>query len=1031
MRNKLAKNTKKLWIVVQIAKVYDQMRKTVLVICLMGSLMINGLWGAITYIDAELGNTTVDGEALAAGVNYSTSYSTLEGLWGWRTNRTDVNGGGIWVTDGGAGSGEVDREETAPLKIDITLPETGVYDLYAVIMNNNGGSGHWDVGARIGETGFFTTFNKYSEEMTQAVASDFVGSVKVSGSGDVTFKVRIGQYTARAANESVSIYINGLDGWDGQSGLDQRTRFDGIGYEKVAGLMPWAVNAGPVDGDENVLGIDTVLRWLAGEGALGHNVYLGMDREAVAFRSDLDGSREVDCADMAMLGVDWQKEAGEVMGGGADIDGSGVIDMGDLAWVADDWLVRDESSFVGGFSAGTPAYDAGKLLPDTTYYWRIDEVGEQAVAKGDVWAFKTFKADGLTARIYDTIDFSELKVTRIDGQVSFDWGAGSPDPAVGVDTFSIAWEGGIMVPEKGEYTFYAGSDDGTRLYVNDILIIDQWTDHGLVEASGAIKLRPGTVYPIRLEYYENAGSAAVYLLWSGPGINKQVIPRDYLASSVTVPLPEDIWVVDLNSIPMEMRLLTLTLEGLVAKEQAAILVKQGGLTSLIRADMEAEGTVFHDNASVWWLLNKFSDYIDGLIVCGSDMASINAATSLCGPMNAVAVDESILSQVQGRTGLPVLADMRGMDAATVYGSYQELFGHEMVVDVNKVDFLRDIGVTRNAMTFYQVDSATRKRIIGGLTSQGIVMGWGSNAEYGWIKDLSQVNAGGVPSDWSKNLSTLSKLPVTIPKPPRKYPAPVQAGERIVAFSMSDGDNLQIMAGDYIVNAKYFGHPARGTFPLSWEFPPMMGELIPRGVQCYYNEASRGENPDCFIAGPSGVGYAFQHYLPNRRDFATHTGQAMKRCGLTVTTMLNENDVSMSSAYELLDRPEVLGIVYKDWAPYNRRHGQIYWHNGKPCVSYKYLLWGTDAGDSDNLGDWETVSAGIAAMPASPATDMGSYALINAHAWSFGEVGGPMQAIINTIELLPPNTRIVTVEELIILLRNNFGDPVAEEEYFAM
>jgi len=43
----------------------------------------------------------------------------------------------------------------------------------------------------------------------------------------------------------------------------------------------------------------------------------------------------------------------------------------------------------------------------------------------------------------------------------------------------------------------------------------------------------------------------------------------------------------------------------------------------------------------------------------------------------------------------------------------------------------------------------------------------------------------------------------------------------------------------------------------------------------------------------------------------------------------------------------------------------------------------------------------------------------------------MQAIVNTIELLPENTRLVTVEGLVILLRNNFGDPISEEEYNAM
>lgn len=984
--------------------------------------MASSVLGAIIYVDAELGNTTIDGDPLAAEVNYSTNYSAIEGLWGWRTNRTDVNGGGIWVTDGGAVGGVVDLETTAPLRIDITLPEAGVYDLYAVIMNNESGNGRWDVGVRIGDSGFFTTFNKNSNEMTQAFSTDFEGTVKVSGGGDMTCKVLIGQYTTIAA-ETVSIYINGLDSW-GQAGLDQRTRFDGIGYERVSGPLPWAVNVAPGDGEQNVPGSDTLLQWLAGSDAASHNVYFGTDKNTVAFSSDLDGSRHVNLEDLAIIAEHWQKEAVGVLGGKLDIDRSGVIDIGDIACLSNDWLIHEESTFIGSFSPATTAYDPGPLSPDTTYYWRVDEVGDPALYKGDVWEFKTFKADGLTASIYDNTDLRDLKVTRIDNQVSFDWGQGSPDSAVDAETFSISWEGGIIVPEKGHYTFYTNSDDGTRLYVNDILIIDQWSDHGLTEYSGDIYLRPGTAYSIRMEYFDNTGSAAVHLLWSGPGVSKQIIPTAYLTSTLPVTVPNDIWVVDLNSLPMAMRFLTLSLQGLTAKDNPVILVNQGGLTSFIREDMEAEGTVFHDNASVWWLMNKFIDQIDGIIVCGSDLASINAATSLCGPMNAVGVYESILDEVQSRTGLPILADVRGLNELAVYTAYKDLFGHEMLVDVNKIDFLRDIAVTRNAFTYYDVDSATRKQFIADLTSQGMVLGWGSNAEYGWVKDVSLANAGGVPADWCKNLSTLSKLRVEIPKPPRRYPAPVQEGQRIVAFSMSDGDNLQIMAGGAITDTIFFGHPARGTFPMSWEFPPSMAEFNPRGVRSFYGEANTGDNLDCMIAGPSGHGYAFHYYLTDRRAYAKNTGQAMQTCGLTVASMINDNSGSLSNADQLLERPEILGVAYKDWVPYDRRNGAIYWHNGKPAVSYKCILW-------DGLGSPEEVAAEIAAMPSSPATDPGSYAMVNANAWSFGAIGGPMQAIVNTIEMLPPNTRLVTVEELMILLRNNFGDPVTQEEYNAM
>jgi len=39
-----------------------------------------------------------------------------------------------------------------------------------------------------------------------------------------------------------------------------------------------------------------------------------------------------------------------------------------------------------------------------------------------------------------------------------------------------------------EYTFYTISDDGVKVWVNGVLLINNWTDHGTKEDSGKIKL---------------------------------------------------------------------------------------------------------------------------------------------------------------------------------------------------------------------------------------------------------------------------------------------------------------------------------------------------------------------------------------------------------------------------------------------------------------------------------------------------------------------------------------------------------------
>jgi hypothetical protein len=92
-----------------------------------------------------------------------------------------------------------------------------------------------------------------------------------------------------------------------------------------------------------------------------------------------------------------------------------------------------------------------------------------------------------------------------------------------------------------------------------------------------------------------------------------------------------------------------------------------------------------------------------------------------------------------------------------------------------------------------------------------------------------------------------------------------------------------------------------------------------------------------------------------------------------------------------------------------------WHEGKPAVSYRFVLWENHAG-----GGVEEVAAAIAAMPASPQTDPRSYALVNVHAWSWAGMGGPIEAVNATIALLPPNTRVVLIEDFFTLLKENFA-----------
>ena len=118
-------------------------------------------------------------------------------------------------------------------------------------------------------------------------------------------------------------------------------------------------------------------------------------------------------------------------------------------------------------------------------------------------------------------------LSRVDPGVGFDWGQGSPDPAVSVDNFSVRWTGQVDVPRADTYTFIATTDDGSRLWVDGKLIVDAWTDHSKRDDMGSVALTAGK-HQIRFEYYEKGYDAIAQLGWSSPNLARETIPAGRL-----------------------------------------------------------------------------------------------------------------------------------------------------------------------------------------------------------------------------------------------------------------------------------------------------------------------------------------------------------------------------------------------------------------------------------------------------------------------------------------------------------------------
>ncbi len=136
--------------------------------------------------------------------------------------------------------------------------------------------------------------------------------------------------------------------------------------------------------------------------------------------------------------------------------------------------------------------------------------------------------DGLKATYTDASN----TVERIDPFVDFYWPTGVA-PAEGIDeeNFTGTWEGELQAQHSEVYTLEIACDDGARLWLDGLLLIDDWRESGEIPRSVRVELTAGRRYPVRLEFYEVASAASARFRWSSPSTVKQVVPQSQLYST--------------------------------------------------------------------------------------------------------------------------------------------------------------------------------------------------------------------------------------------------------------------------------------------------------------------------------------------------------------------------------------------------------------------------------------------------------------------------------------------------------------------
>jgi hypothetical protein len=102
-------------------------------------------------------------------------------------------------------------------------------------------------------------------------------------------------------------------------------------------------------------------------------------------------------------------------------------------------------------------------------------------------------------------------MVRDDKAIDFDWSTSAPATAVPADGFSVRWTRSASFA-AGTYRFSARSDDGVRVWLDGELVIDQWRDAANTTFTAERTLNAGD-HTVRVEYYENGGTATVRFWW--------------------------------------------------------------------------------------------------------------------------------------------------------------------------------------------------------------------------------------------------------------------------------------------------------------------------------------------------------------------------------------------------------------------------------------------------------------------------------------------------------------------------------------
>ena len=214
------------------------------------------------------------------------------------------------------------------------------------------------------------------------------------------------------------------------------------------------------------------------------------------------------------------------------------------------------------------------------------------------------------------------------------------------DAFALRFTGMIQIPKAGKYTFFVASDDGSRIYVDDTLLVNNDRLQGMTEASGTVELLVGG-HSIIVTYFDNGGGDGLEVAWSGPDLPKQRISADRLTVGGAAETLHDVAIRTLASIPGHEAEKFLDLAALVKADR-----HRSAAISVLRSIHESH-----------WAAKELPELVDNII---GYLSGIPARFRTAGPAaEAIELARSLSSKLPADQAKSVADRLQNLDVRVI------------------------------------------------------------------------------------------------------------------------------------------------------------------------------------------------------------------------------------------------------------------------------------------------------------------------------------------------------------------------------